>query len=360
MTNQDNIDTLKNLKENNSDLISNSFEEIEMIPIAWLWDKRIALGKISMIAGEPGLGKSQISAYLASQVSNGSRWPDTDINAPQGNVIILSAEDDPSDTIKPRLIAIGANLKHCHFIQPAMQGNKKSFCLDEDLERLEKLMNTIGDVRLIIIDPLSAYLGKVDSHRDSDIRAVLSVLSDMASKHNTSIILISHLNKGEKTSPINRIIGSIGAPAASRAVYLVMKDTEKPEIRYILPVKNNIGNDKDGFSYHIEGVDLELGIETSKICFNEELIDAHKILLGTDQNDYKASTVAGDFLLEILKDGAVLKSIIDEQAEGAGISKSAIFRAGKKLHVKIKKLDFKGVWEWSLPDKTEETEDFKF
>lgn len=355
-----NINKLAEPKSNNNDLISNSFEEIEMMPIEWLWYKRIALGKISMIAGEPGLGKSQFTAYLASQVSNGCRWPDTDIKTPQGNVIILSAEDDPSDTIKPRLIAIGANLKQCHFIQPAMQGNKKSFSLDEDLERLEKLMDTIGNVKLIIIDPLSAYLGKVDSHRDSDIRAVFSVLSDMASKNNTSIVLVSHLNKSEKQSPINRVIGSIGAPAASRAVYLIIKDTDKPETRYFLPVKNNIGNDADGFSYHIEGVSLDAGIETSKICFDEGLIEAHKILTGEDQNDYKASTIAGDFLLDILKNGAVLKSNIDEQAEGAGISKSAIFRAGKKLNVKIKKLDFKGGWEWSLLDKTEETEDFKF
>lgn len=355
----DNIDTLKKV-ENNNDLISSSFEEIEMKPIEWLWHKRIALGKISMIAGEPGLGKSQITAYLASQVSNGSKWPDTDINSPQGNAIILSAEDDPSDTIKPRLMAIGADLKQCHCIQSAKQGNKKSFCLDKDLERLEKLMNKIGNVKLIIIDPLSAYLGKVDSHRDSEIRAVLSVLSDVASKSNTAIILISHLNKGEKTSPINRVIGSIGAPAASRAVYMVMKDTEKPETRYILPVKNNIGNDKDGFSYHIEGVDLELGIETSRIIFDEGLIDAHKILLGIEQNDYKTSTVAGDFLLDILKDGAVLKSIIDEEAEGAGISKSALMRAKKKLYIKHKKLGYKEGWEWSLPNisvEAEETEE---
>lgn len=351
------MDKIQELSQtfNNDNLKSTSFEDIEMEHIQWFWNKRIALGKITMIAGEPGLGKSQITAYLCSQASKGLPWPGTHIPAPQGHALLLSAEDDPSDTIKPRLMAIGADLRYCHYVDPIM-GDDKSFSLDKDIDHLETLIQKISNVRLVIIDPLSAYYGKTDSHRDSEVRAVLSKLGVMAAENNFAVVLIAHLNKSEGLSPLNRVIGSIGAPAASRAVFTVIKDQEQPERRYFLPIKNNIGNDKYGFAYHIEGVTLDNGIETSKICFESGLIDAHKILNPTEQKP-TAINAAGEFLLDLLIDGAVPKARIEEEADGAGYSKSALQRAKKRLGIKHRKKSFNEGWEWYLPEGSEDAED---
>ncbi len=275
-------------------------DDVEMVPIQWLWEKRIALGKLTVLAGQPGLGKSQITAMLSAHVTASKDFPDgrkTNI----GNVIILSAEDDVSDTLKPRLMAAGADMKRCHFMDGIkITTNGKSavcmFDLAQDMEPLEKVVQSLENVKLLIIDPVSAYQGKTDSHGNAEIRALMAPYSKLAAIYNVAIVLVTHFNKSGSQAPIERVIGSIGLIAAARAGYAVIKDAEDDKIRYFVPIKNNIGNDTDGFSFYIEGVTLENGIETSRICWNNIPVLAQKVLCPEPEKKPTQTNAAAAFL----------------------------------------------------------------
>lgn len=342
---------------NTSQLEIICMDDIEMKPINWLWPERIACGKITVIAGNPGLGKSQITAALAAIISKPLSWPDSDMFADAGNIIILSAEDDPSDTIKPRLIAAGADQKRCHVIYAVntfKDGKEgiRNFDLTQDISRLGDAIEKIGNVRLVVIDPISAYLGDTDSHNNADMRGLLAPLSAMAAAQGAAIVLVTHLSKSKDQEVMLRVIGSIGLIAAARSGYAVVPDSEKPEIRYFVPIKNNIGNDKDGFSFHIQSVTLPEGIETSKILWHDGLVNAHKIL--NPENKPKAND-AQVFLQELLSPAPLPANDVFEHGEGAGYSKATLRRAAKKMGVKRKKDGMEGGWLWSL--KTSAPED---
>lgn len=341
-------------------------KDIEMKPIDWLWPKRIARGKLTVFAGNPGLGKSQLTAWLASIVSKGGDWPDSSGSGNKGGVIIISAEDDPADIIKPRLIAAGADVSACHLLQAVKttnsHGQQGKRCLDltKDIEKLDALFRRIDGLSLIIIDPISAYMGDTNSHNNSEIRGMLTPLNDVAASHNVAVVVVTHLNKSSEQDMIGRVIGSIGLIAAARAGYAVIKDEQHPEIRYFLPIKNNIGNDHDGFAFQIEGVNLGNGIETSKIVWNPGTVDAHRVLY-PEQPEQKtnATSTACDFLSEKLSQGPVLVKDLFEEGEAAGFSKPVLRRAQQKLGIIRKKHGMAGGWKWRLPgtEDDEVTED---
>ncbi|MFZ4542189.1 MAG: AAA family ATPase [Rickettsiales bacterium] len=329
--------------------------DVEMRPINWLWEKRIACGKLTVIAGDAGLGKSQLTANLAATVSQGLMWPEDGLpNCSQGHVVFLSAEDDAADTIKPRLIAAGADVSKCHIIEAIRTKTKdgrdseRSFDLSQDVERLGMALGQIGDVRLVIIDPITAYLGDTDSHNNAEIRGVLAPLSAMAASHGAAILLITHLNKSTGHNILARVIGSTGMPAAARACYLVSKDPNEPELRYFLPIKNNVGNDSDGFSYRIDGFEIGDGINTSRIVWQHGKVNAHAILNPAPEEKPVPTNKAQDWLKDLLSE-PMLSNDIYTEAEGAGFSKGKLFRAAEALEVQKKKLGMKGSWQWSLP-----------
>jgi putative DNA primase/helicase len=141
------------------ELVIQRASEIPIEPIAWLWPGRIALGKLTLVAGEAGLGKSQISLAVAAAVTIGGDWPCGEGRAPCGNVIVLSAEDGASDTVVPRLIAAGADCERVSLVTAVRDQRRRTFDLGTDLALLETEIARTDDVRLIIIDPISSYLG---------------------------------------------------------------------------------------------------------------------------------------------------------------------------------------------------------
>ncbi len=329
-------------------------DSITMQPIEWLWPERIACGKISIIAGNPGLGKSQITTALAAVVTTGGRWPDGSECTKQGSVIFLSAEDDPADTIKPRLIAAGADVKRCSLLNASIKEGTdrkqriRGFDLSKDVQRLSSVLRQHDDVRLLVIDPISAYLGKTDSHNNAEIRGALEPLSKMASEHNVAIVLLTHLNKSTHQEPIERIIGSIGLIAAARAGYIVLKDKKREERRYFLPVKNNIGVDNTGFAYCVEGKDLGNNINTSFVKWESDLVDAHEILNPSEEVKPTATNGASAFLQEQLSGGAKPANEIFELGESLKFSKSTLQRAANRLLVVRRKMGFDHGWYWAL------------
>lgn len=340
--------------------------DIEIRPINWLWPDRIACGKLTILAGDPGLGKSQIAAYVAARVTTGGQWLENEGYAPLGDVIILSAEDDVADTIKPRLLAAGADINHCYVLEAVKiekKGKKtvRAFNLAEDIEKLEQILGHKSNVRLVIIDPISAYLGKIDSHNNADLRAILTPLAQVAAKHNTAILAITHFNKSNANEPLSRVIGSIGLVAAARAAYVIVKDPKDPAIRYFLPIKNNIGNDSQGFAYSIVTFFLDDSITTSQVSWRSGTVDAKAILNTSEEPRASSVTEACELLKELLKNGPLAASEIMGQAEAVGFSKAAMQRAKQRLKVKHRKLGMKEGWEWFLPNEdVEHSEDFRF
>ncbi len=258
-------------------------------PIDWLWPGKIARGKLSIIAGDPGLGKSQSTIDIASIVSNGSKWPSGE-NARQGNVLFFSAEDDPEDTINPRLLAAGANTERVSIFSTVKKGGKeKYFSLGEDIDLLEKTLETEKNIALIVIDPITAFLGeKIDSHVNAEVRGLLSRLSKVANKSKTAVLVVTHLNKSTGGNPINKITGSLAFAAAARAVYMVIKDEQDDQRRLFLTVKNNLAEDKSGYAFKVEGAEITTPtctLSTSKVVWEKEAISQSALEALRDQSD---------------------------------------------------------------------------
>jgi putative DNA primase/helicase len=232
-----------------------SMAEVHSRPIEWLWPGRIARGKVTLIAGDPGLGKSFLTLDLAARVSRGSPWPDApNASAPLGGVVLLSAEDDAEDTIRPRLDAAGADVHRIKLLQAVRHNYRENqkeavFSLGTDLPALEAAILATPGCRLVVIDPITAYLGETDSHKNAEIRGLFAPLAALAAKHGVAIVCVTHLNKSGSGPAIYRSIGSIGFVAAARAVWAVIKDRDNPRRWLMLPAKNNLAPDALGLAY---------------------------------------------------------------------------------------------------------------
>ncbi|MBF0436642.1 MAG: AAA family ATPase [Magnetococcales bacterium] len=337
--------------------------DVEAESIQWLWPGRIAKRKLTLEAGDPGLGKSQISLDHAAIVSTGGQWHDGAPCTRAGNVIIISVEDDPGDTIKPRLLACGADMHRVFILEAICDTDNKGhmrergFNLQEDLGRLEALITHLGGADLIIIDPISAYVGKADSYRNSDVRALLGPLTELASRHEAAVVAVSHLAKSG-SSALTKISGSLGFIAAARAGYLIARDPVDKERRLFLPVKNNVGGDADGFAFRITPVTLSTGIETSRVVWEPDRVTltADEVLAATCANpeDRNQLEEAKEFLLLLLQHGQVEANSIKKQAQEAGIADMTLRRARWALGIKPRKGIVSGKWLWGLPVVTEQ------
>lgn len=333
--------------------------DIQAKPIRWLWKGRVARGKVSMIAGNPGLGKSQVMASMAAIVSTGGQWPVDRSTCEPGNVVILSAEDDPADTLRPRLEAVGADLSRVFILDAVTDGTltngregRRGFNLKSDLSRLGAMLEEIGGSALIIIDPITAYLGTTDSHKNAEIRALLSPLAELAAKYEAAVVCVSHFNKNSASEALMRVTGSLAFVAAARAAFVVTKDPEQDARRLFLPLKNNLGNDQTGLAFSVEAIQLAQGqIETSRIVWEAGVITTTAqeamapLVQGEDRSDLDD---AKDFLRELLANGALPSKQIRGDAEGAGHAWRTIQRAQKELGVVASKKGMKEGWFWRL------------
>ena len=243
-------------REAERQLIVRRADEIAARAVEWLWPGRIARGKLTLFGGDPGLGKSQVLLSVASAFSTAGYWPCHEGRAPLGYVIILSAEDGEDDTIKPRLMAAGANCSKIHIVSAVRDGSDhKMFNLQRDLDLLESLILTLGkSVAAVIIDPLTAYLGRVDFHKSAEMRAVLGPIAEMAARLNVGFIGNTHLTKSiEHGKALYRFIGSIATVAAARAAFAIVEDRDDPARRLLLHAKNNLAPEQAGLAFRPSG-----------------------------------------------------------------------------------------------------------
>lgn len=269
-----------------------------------------------------------------------------------GSVIILANEDDAARTIRPRLDAAGADTRKVYIVEGVVRDGQRPdlFQLDTDVADLRARAQEIGDVRLIIIDPPSAYLGaKVDAHKESDVRRVLAPLSQLAQETGALVLLVVHLNKRSDGGAQQRFGGSTAWIAAPRAAFLVAEE-ESTRRRYMLPVKNNLGNDRLGFEYRVVETLLDYPSGLIKAPYIEWLgtsdRSASELLNSPKPKAPSAVDEAKDFLRKQLADGAQPVVVIQAAAEGAGISSASLNRA--KAQLGIKPVKSGSSWTWKL------------
>jgi putative DNA primase/helicase len=334
--------------------------DVKSKKINWLWPSRIARGKLTMIAGMPDVNKSTMTLDLAARTSVGGPLPAGEGTAPLGSTIILTAEDDVADTVRPRLEVAGANLERIYVIAATRENNsERTFDLTTDIDKLRKLITVISDVALIIIDPVSAYMGKpgkLDSYRISDVRGTLAPLARMAAETGVAVIGIDHLNKSGSTQALLRIIGSIAFSAAPRSIYLIVRDEEHDDIRLFLPANGNNTKIRTGLKFQVKEKispppvsdpypTIEWQTEVVTMTADEALGQKH------DGRKSKTVDNAKRLLAELLAEKPMLQTDVEAKAASAGIGPRSLKTAKQDMDIVSTKIGGKGKWKWwwSLP-----------
>ncbi|MDR1227946.1 MAG: AAA family ATPase [Azoarcus sp.] len=329
-------------------------------PIDWLWPGWLAAGKLHILAGEPGTGKTSIAMALAASITSGGRWPDG-IHARRGRVAIWSGEDDPTDTLVPRLMASGADMSRVHFIGSVISlDGKRPFDPARDVEPLKRELLELGNVRLLIVDPIvSAITG--DSHKNAEVRRGLQPLVDLAALMRCAILGITHFSKGTAgRDPAERVTGSLAFGALARVVLVAAKSKEESGdgrmVRILCRAKSNIGPDEDGFEYDLQQPELKAypGIFASHVLWGNPVEGtARELLAEAEDTGDGEGGVLGDakrFLTDLLVDGPMSTKDIQVEAKEACISWRTVERAKSALGIKSEKSDFSKGWRWLFPN----------
>ncbi len=322
--------------------------DVQPEEITWLWPGRIARGKLTLFVGDPGVGKSMLTMDLAARISRAAPFPDGS-HAPSGSVIILTAEDGLADTVRPRLDAMEGDPSRVFVLTGVRTPTDSApgyFQLTTDLSHLEHAITEHNAV-LVVIDPLSAYLGEKDSYKDAEVRRVLGPLAMMAERTEVAVVGIMHLNKNEQRKALYRALNSIAFVAAARAVFAVAEDPDTEGRGLFLPLKMNIASKPPGLAYRLDG---------PRIAWDTEPVtaDAESALRGADLPEERAERVqAGEVLRELLQAGSMKAEAVKKEASVAGVSERTLYRAKAALRVKAHRvggLGSAGWWEWKLPD----------
>jgi putative DNA primase/helicase len=323
--------------------------------LQWLWPGRIALGKLTLIAGDPGLGKSFVSLDLASRVSRGDIWPDNPAtSAPKGDVLLLNAEDGLADTVRPRLDAAGADAKRIVALTAVRDPTlgERGFSLARDLTILCQELDRRPETRLIIIDPVTAYLGGGNGNNNAEVRSLLTPLSQLAQERQVAVVAITHLNKNSGGKAMYRAMGSLAFVAAARAAWGVVRDPHDAERRLFLPVKNNLSQETQGLAYRLV-MHPELG--TAHVGWFPELVTAPIDDILQSSNPGVAGDAAQEarsattWLADILSQGSQSADDLRHLADKEGFTPKQLRYAADKLGVKRRKDGFLEGWTWSLP-----------
>lgn len=344
-------------EKTNDEVILISAQDMQPQSISWLWKGWIAEGKLHLLAGQPGQGKTTIAISFCATVSAGSSWPD-DSSCAVGNVLIWSGEDDANDTLLPRLIAAGAERSRCHFITGVRRsGEVQSFDPARDMLDLEKQIDLIGNVKLLVLDPIVSVVTG-DSHLNNIVRRALQPLVDLANRKNIALLGITHFSKGNAgVDPMMRVIGSVAFAGVARTVFVAQKssDTEEGSKGIFAKAKANSASSSGGFAYSIEQIHISDQIETSRIAWGEKLKGSSIELLSetTEVCPEGLNNELQEMLRSELEMGAKPAGEVIQSLKANGYSLNQIKRESKRLRVKKEKQGMSGPWAWSLPSTSE-------
>jgi hypothetical protein len=331
------------------------FTEIVAKPVRWAWQDRAALAKITALAGRPKIGKGLLYAHLIAQVTRGELPGDLD--GPR-NAILVTTEDEPGDTIKPRLVAAGADLSRVSIFQMGAKDEPVPFRVPQDAAELGR---RVAEKRaaLVVIDPLMEFIdGKVDSHKSHPVRQAIAALNQIAREDQCAALVVLHLNKGASTDPLLRHEGSAAFTQVVRGGLMLGQDPDDPDgedgrQRVLAVSSSNLAAIATSIVYRIDTAritgDTGGEIVTAKMVqVGESGAGAHDLLGGLTGEERTVTDEAATFLRAELTEGARLASEIKTEARKLGLSDMALFRARQTLGVKASKTGFKGGWEWTL------------
>ncbi|MDH0056766.1 AAA family ATPase [Stutzerimonas stutzeri] len=324
--------------------------------IHWAWPGWLALGKLTILAGAGGTGKTTLSIGLAATLTCGGRWPDGELCRERRSVIIWSSEDDPADTIVPRLIGAGADLTKVFILQGRINGLGETEPFDpaKDIDLLALELIRLNDVGLIMIDPIvSAVAG--DMHKANDVRRALQGLVDLAEQHDCAVLGITHFSKGSAGSnPAERVLGSQAFGALARTVLVAAKQ-EDSDLRVLARAKSNIAVDDGGCSYSIEECTVGNGITTTRVLWGDTIEgSAREILADVERVEAEGSPDDDDpaeALRRILSEGRLTGKEAKRLMTDNGYTQKQIRTAREKLSVETTREGFgKEIKSyWSLP-----------
>jgi hypothetical protein len=332
-------------------LQSIALSEVEGEQVAWLWPGYVPFGKITVLDGDPGVGKSTLTLDLAARVSAGRPMPDG-VTGAQGRALILTAEDGLSDTVRPRLEAAGANLQNVIAIRDLVfeaEPDKRLPVFPDDVLFLQ---NTVADkgARLLIIDPLMAYLsGRTNVWNDHHVRRALAPLADLADTTGVAVVVVRHLNKKLGQTAVHRGGGSIAIIGAARSGLLVAKDPKDAECRVLAVIKSNVGRLPKSLRFHFE--DTPSGV--ARIVWDGDSHLSAEDLVADKPERKSPLEKAKGFLRDALADGPRPQTELEEEAGRIGITSRTLRRAKEALRVKSQRQGTPGTgghWEWLFPD----------
>jgi replicative DNA helicase len=342
--------TIEALKPTGS--IAVRLSDVQHEHVEWLWRGRIPFGKPTILDGDPGLGKSTLSLEIAGRAVRGEPLPGDDDGCKPIGVVILSAEDGLSDTIRPRLEAAGATtegLKRIVAIPtvPLPDGTDVLPEIPRDLPIIERAIHEVR-ARLVIVDPLMAYLGVgTSAHRDQDVRRALAPLARLAEETGAAILVIRHLNKRVDGNPLYRGGGSIGIIGAARSGLLVARDPDNEDRRVLAVTKANLAKTPGSLAFALE--EAANGSPRVRWLGNSTHSAASLMAVPANEEERSMLDAAIEVLQNILAGGAVAAEDVRKQAHAAGVSDRTLDRAKARLGVSARKQGFGGAWLWELP-----------
>jgi len=319
-------------------------------PIDWLWRGFIARGKITVFGGDPGQGKGMVSADVVARHSRGGRWPDGSL-CPQGRSLILTGEDDPEDTVNPRLEAAGADRDHIGLLgYVTTPTGRQRLNLAEHAELIVKqAVNDKAD--LLIIDPLSSYIGNpqsINAWRDQDVRSVLDPLAERIREAGLAVVLVVHLNKSNGGKAMYRFQSSIATIAAARFGYLLATHPEDATRRVLAHVKSNLSKPPPSLSFRITETFLDsIHDDQGRVEWLGSVAYSCDDLLGSPKES-SAGMRAEEFLLQLLAAGPAPSDEVKAAAARQGIGKNVLWEAKDAIGVKARKVGLDR-WDWELP-----------
>lgn len=308
-------------------------DEIEEQDVEWLWWNRIALGEVTLVGGDPGQGKSQFTAALTARITTGMPLPDGGENV-KGSVVFASLEDHPNKTIRKRLRKQGADLKKVLIPDQFKDVNGQFRRLrTSDVPVLEMAVELQGDVKLLVLDPIMAFMGgKVDTNKDAEVRDILGPLAEMAQRQNIAVVIVAHLNKGDAANILYKISGSVGFAALPRSVLLIARQEETGR-RGIAHIKSNLGPQMDSVEFTLDEDGFHWGQLAPELSAKRlvEVFDNRKT---SDERD-----LAKEWLRDHLRAGPQFSEDIRKDSEECGIAWSTLGRAKRDMQITHHKVE---------------------
>lgn len=324
--------------------------DVKAKPIRWLWDGHIPHGSMTLVIGDPGLGKSQLTLDIAARVSRGTPWPDN-ARCELGNVLLIASEDSVERTLMTRLQASGADLARVSVLDTidAGGGKQRMFNLAEDLAFLEQMI-VDNHIEMVVIDPLNGYLGNANAWKESEVRNILAPACKIADRHDVVLLGVMHLNKDNTRSAIHRVIGSVAFGAVTRSMFAVAPHPQYASIRYFVSVKQNYAKQPPTKAFVIGDGS---GLTWDGKDYPDVTADSLLAITGAPEDKAERRN-ARAWLYATLEMGPVKTQDIVRLAKRAAITDRSLHKAKYDLRVKSVKVAVPGVlggghWEWRLP-----------